>query len=159
MTKAKPSRMDAYCRVSRVAGRSGESFISVDVQRSQIEAWAKMRGVQIDAWHEDLDQSGGKLDRPGLNALLARIENGDTAGIVVAKLDRLSRLGVGDALKLIERIQGGCPVRRGSWWRRPGCDGYTVTAMRASSLAAVCIGVRCAGRSRSTARASLARSL
>jgi DNA invertase Pin-like site-specific DNA recombinase len=97
--------MDAYCRVSRVAGRSGESFISVDVQRSQIEAWAKLRGVEIAAWHEDLDQSGGKLDRPGLNALLARIESGQTGGVAVAKLDRLSRLGVADALKLVERIQ------------------------------------------------------
>lgn len=96
--------MDGYIRVSRVAGRAGESFISPAVQREQIEGWAKLRRVEIAAWHEDLDQSGGKLHRPGLDALLARIEAGDTGGVVIAKLDRLSRLGVPDALKLVERI-------------------------------------------------------
>ncbi|MCW3032518.1 MAG: recombinase family protein [Solirubrobacterales bacterium] len=99
--------MDGYVRVSRVAGREGDSFISPAVQREQIEAWAKLRSVEIAAWHEDLDQSGGKLNRPGLEALLARIESGDTAGVVIAKLDRLSRLGVADALKLVERITDG----------------------------------------------------
>ena len=96
--------MDGYVRVSRVGGRTGESFISPDMQREQIEGWAKLRSVTIAAWHEDLDQSGGKLDRPGLTAMLARIEAGETDGVVVAKLDRLSRLGVADALKLVERI-------------------------------------------------------
>lgn len=103
----KPSHMDGYIRVSRVAGRAGDSFISPAVQREQIEGWAKMRSVTIAAWHEDLDQSGGKLNRPGLDAMLDRIEAGDTGGVVVAKLDRLSRLGVGDALKLVERITDG----------------------------------------------------
>lgn len=103
----KPSHMDGYIRVSRVAGRTGDSFISPAVQREQIEGWAKMRSVNIAAWHEDLDQSGGKINRPGLDALLARVETGDTGGVVVAKLDRLSRLGVGDALKLVERITDG----------------------------------------------------
>jgi site-specific DNA recombinase len=69
--------MDAYVRVSRVAGREGPSFISPSVQREQIAAWAKMRGVEVLQWHEDLDQSGGKLERPGLTALLARIESGE----------------------------------------------------------------------------------
>jgi DNA invertase Pin-like site-specific DNA recombinase len=63
-----------------------------------------MRGVEVLEWFEDLDQSGGKLERPGLSALLARIENGETGGVIVARLDRLSRLGVADALKLVERI-------------------------------------------------------
>jgi site-specific DNA recombinase len=101
---SKPQRMDGYIRVSRVAGRSGPGYISPTVQREQIEGWAKLRGVEIPLCHEDFDQSGGKLDRPGLNALLARIESGETEGVIVAKLDRLSRLGVGDALKLVERI-------------------------------------------------------
>jgi DNA invertase Pin-like site-specific DNA recombinase len=103
-TKHAP-QFDGYVRVSRTAGRSGDSFISPQVQRESISTWAKLRGVEIVAWHEDLDQSGGKLDRPGLEALLARIERGETGGVVVAKLDRLSRLGVADALKLVEQIQ------------------------------------------------------
>ena len=47
---------------------------------------------------------GGKLDRPGLNKLLARIRAGETDGVIVSKLDRLSRLGVADALRLVEEI-------------------------------------------------------
>lgn len=96
--------MDGYVRVSRVGGREGDAFISPTVQRTQIQAWAALRGVEIIAWHEDLDQSGGKLRRPGLDALLERVENGSTDGVAVAKLDRLSRLGVADALKLVARI-------------------------------------------------------
>src|SRR5580704_5725051 len=96
--------MDGYVRVSRVNDRKGETFISPSVQREQIEGWARFRSVEIAEVHEDLDQSGGKLHRPGLDRLLARIESHETEGVVVAKLDRLSRLGVLDALKLIQQI-------------------------------------------------------
>ena len=95
---------DGYIRVSRVGGRGGDSFISPSSQREQIESWAKLRGVKIAAWHEDLDQTGGKLSRPGLNTLMERIRAGQTEGIAVARLDRLSRAGVGEALGLIEEI-------------------------------------------------------
>jgi site-specific DNA recombinase len=98
--------MDQYVRVSRVGGREGESFISTDLQREQGAAWATSRGIEIPEVHEDLDQSGGKLERPGLDALLARIKAGETDGVIVSKLDRLSRLGVGDALRLVEEITG-----------------------------------------------------
>jgi DNA invertase Pin-like site-specific DNA recombinase len=96
--------MDQYVRVSRVAGRSGESFISPDLQREQGAAWASARGVEVVAVHQDLDQSGGKLERPGLDALMERIRSGQTDGVIVSKLDRLSRLGVADALRLVEQI-------------------------------------------------------
>jgi DNA invertase Pin-like site-specific DNA recombinase len=96
--------MDQYVRVSRVAGRSGESFISPDLQREQGAAWASSRGVEVAVVHEDLDQSGGKLERPGLDVLMERIRSGQTDGVIVSKLDRLSRLGVADALRLVEQI-------------------------------------------------------
>jgi site-specific DNA recombinase len=96
--------MDLYVRVSRVAGRSGESFISPDLQREQGAAWASSREVEIAMTHEDLDRSGGKLDRPGLDRLMSRIKAGQTDGVIVSKLDRLSRLGVADALRLVEEI-------------------------------------------------------
>jgi site-specific DNA recombinase len=98
-------RLDAYIRVSRVAGREGDAFISPDVQRSTIGHYAKAHGHEVIHEEVDLDVSGGKLDRRGLNAILDRIERGETGGIAVAKLDRLSRAGVADALKLVERIQ------------------------------------------------------
>ena len=104
MAATKPTTMDAYVRVSRVGGREGESFISPDEQRRIIRQWADLRGVSIAAWHEDLDQSGGRLDRPGLDACMERIRSGETGGVAVAKLDRLSRAGVADALKLVDDI-------------------------------------------------------
>ncbi len=51
-------------RVGRVAGCSVESFISTDLQREQGAAWASSRGIEVAAVHEDLDQSGDKLERP-----------------------------------------------------------------------------------------------
>ena len=96
--------MIGYVRVSRVAGREGESFQSPEQQRAKIKAWAKLRDAKIIDWQTDLDQSGGKEDRPALQVALREIESGRAAGLAVAKLDRLSRLGVGDALKLVERI-------------------------------------------------------
>jgi DNA invertase Pin-like site-specific DNA recombinase len=96
--------LDGYIRVSAVRGRSGESFISPDVQREQVERWAAMRGVTIAQWHTDLDETGGVLSRPGLDAMMERIRSGATGGVAVARLDRLSRAGVADALKLVEEI-------------------------------------------------------
>ncbi|QEC49651.1 recombinase family protein [Baekduia soli] len=84
-------RLDGYIRVSRVGGRHGDSFISPDAQRDQIEAFAKVMGAEVVQWHTDLDESGGKMDRPGLNAALARIDAGQTGGLIVAKIDRFAR--------------------------------------------------------------------
>jgi site-specific DNA recombinase len=97
-------RLDGYIRVSKVGGRTGESFISPDDQRERIAAWATSRGVEIAEWHVDLDQSGGALSRPGLDALMARIRNRETQGVAVAYVDRLSRAGVADALTLVAEI-------------------------------------------------------
>jgi DNA invertase Pin-like site-specific DNA recombinase len=83
--------VDGYVRVSRVAGREGESFISLKVQRETIEAYAKAQGFTIAEWHEDRDVSGGTLKRPALEQALARCRSGETGGIVAAKLDRLAR--------------------------------------------------------------------
>lgn len=98
--------VDGYVRVSRVAGRGGESFHSPDLQRSSVEAYAAVHGLEIATWHEDLDESGGTLDRPGLQAALARCSSGATGGVIAARLDRLTRslAGLGS---LIEQAQDG----------------------------------------------------
>lgn len=97
-------KLDGYIRVSRKNGREGDSYISPSQQRDKIETWAKLRGAEIVKWHKDEDQSGGKLSRPEFDNALERVAAGTTNGIVVAKLDRFSRAGVADALKLIESI-------------------------------------------------------
>ena len=97
-------RYACYVRVSVVGGREGDSFISPSVQREQVEAWARLRGVDVVERYEDLDQSGGRLSRPGLDALMQRVRAGELDGVAVARLDRLSRAGVADALGLIEEM-------------------------------------------------------
>jgi hypothetical protein len=74
-------QIDGYIRVSRIAGRSGESFISPDEQRRAIEAYAAAHKLEIVEWHTDLDQSGGTLDRPAFQAALDRCRRGETGGI------------------------------------------------------------------------------
>jgi DNA invertase Pin-like site-specific DNA recombinase len=93
-----------YIRVSQTRGRSGDSFISPDVQRERIEAFAASKGFDVVCEPPELDVSGSKLVRPVLESILERIEHGECEGIIVATVDRLSRAGVGDALKLVERI-------------------------------------------------------
>ena len=96
--------LDAYIRVSKVAGRAGESFISPAVQRERIEAWARLQGTPL-VWHEpELDVSGGRMDRPIFEQIMARVRAGETGGVVVAKLDRFARTLVG-ALGVLEEFE------------------------------------------------------
>jgi DNA invertase Pin-like site-specific DNA recombinase len=95
--------VDGYIRVSQVAGRGGENFISPSVQREQIEVWAKLNRAALGRVFEELDESGARSDRPMLMEAIERVERGETQGIVVAKLDRFGRSLV-DGLANIERI-------------------------------------------------------
>ena len=99
----KPKTADGYVRVSRRAGREGESFISPEVQRKKIADWAKLHEVEIVRWWEEIDRSGAKLERPMFQQALARCDSGETGGIVVARLDRFARSAV-DALTSIRRL-------------------------------------------------------
>lgn len=94
---------DAYVRVSRRAGREGESFIAPDVQRRKIADWAALHDVEIVQWWEEIDASGAKLERPNFQEALARCERGETGGIIVARLDRFARSAI-DALESIKRL-------------------------------------------------------
>jgi DNA invertase Pin-like site-specific DNA recombinase len=96
--------MDAYIRVSRRAGREGESFQSPDIQREQIATWAKLRGVTIAAEHVDIDQTGKKFVRPGLDDAMRRIETGQTGGLVAMNVKRFGR-SLLDGLETIKRIR------------------------------------------------------
>lgn len=97
-------KLDGYIRVSRVGGRAGDSFISPDVQREQIARYAQLHGHEVVAFHEDLDQSGGTINRPGFQAMLARIDAGETDGVLVPRLDRFGR-SVPRIYEALERIE------------------------------------------------------
>jgi site-specific DNA recombinase len=96
--------LDAYVRVSKVAGRSGSSFISPEVQHEQIERWAQAHGHTL-TWHEpELDVSGGSMSRPVFDRIMQRIRTGQSDGVIVAKLDRFARTLVG-ALSTLEEFE------------------------------------------------------
>lgn len=61
------------------------------MQRETIENYARLHGHEIVKWWTDLDASGGKLERPEFAKALARCRNGETGGLIAAKLDRLTR--------------------------------------------------------------------
>jgi site-specific DNA recombinase len=97
-------RLDAYIRVSKVAGRSGESFISPTVQRERIESWAQAHGHSL-VWHEpEMDVSGGTMHRPVFDRIMERVRSGESDGVIVAKLDRFARTLVG-ALGTLEELE------------------------------------------------------
>jgi DNA invertase Pin-like site-specific DNA recombinase len=95
--------LDIYVRVSDTRGRGGESFISPKDQEEHCRALAKARGHEVGEVFTDLDVSGGKMKRPALDSAIARIEEGVSAGIVVAKLDHFARTLVG-GLQTLEEI-------------------------------------------------------
>jgi DNA invertase Pin-like site-specific DNA recombinase len=107
---AKRQPLNGYVRVSRVAGREGDSFISPRVQRQKIEAWAKLHDVVLGEIVEELDVSGGRApSERKLETLLKRCESGASGGIVCWRVDRFSR-SAADTLAAVKRLQA-CGAR------------------------------------------------
>lgn len=81
-------KVAAYLRVS--TDGQADSGLGLDAQRARITAEAKHRGWEVE-WFVDEGYSAKSLDRPALTAALAALAAHDLDGLVVAKLDRLSR--------------------------------------------------------------------
>ena len=92
--KVKKLRCAVYTRKSTEEGLDKE-FNTLDAQRDACEAYvASQRAegwVLVHDRYDDGGFSGGTLDRPALNQLLADVERGSVDVIVTYKLDRLSR--------------------------------------------------------------------
>lgn len=82
------NRVVAYCRVS--TEEQGRSGLGLDAQRAAIEAEVERRGWTLVRVVEEV-ASGAKANRSGLAEALALIQRGEADGLVVSKLDRLSR--------------------------------------------------------------------
>lgn len=93
-----------YARVS--TEEQGVSGAGLAAQRRAIKAECERRGWQLARIEEDV-LSGRTLNRPGLTQALDACRSGDVSGIVVAKLDRLSRSLVDFAGLLVEAQKGG----------------------------------------------------
>jgi DNA invertase Pin-like site-specific DNA recombinase len=81
--------MVGYVRVS--TGEQATSGLGLEHQRQAITEAALQRGVELVELFEDAGVSGSSLDRPGLTAALETVTSGAADGLIVAKLDRLSR--------------------------------------------------------------------
>jgi len=104
MTVAK--RCAIYTRKSTEEGLD-QAFNSLDAQREACEAY--IASQRHEGWRlvktrfDDGGLSGGNMDRPALQALLAEIDAGRIDIIVVYKVDRLTR-SLSDFAKLVDRF-------------------------------------------------------
>jgi site-specific DNA recombinase len=94
------SRAIGYIRVSKEDLE--KSGVSLPAQRAKLEAYASLYGLELVGVgiEEDDGVSAKNLDRPALKRALAMIDRGEADGLLIAKLDRLSR-SVADWDKLI----------------------------------------------------------
>jgi DNA invertase Pin-like site-specific DNA recombinase len=98
------TRCAIYTRKS-TEDRLEQEFNSLDAQREACEAFIKsQRGlgwVALAARYDDGGLSGGSMDRPALQSLLADIEKGRIDTVVVYKVDRLTR-SLSDFAKIVD---------------------------------------------------------
>jgi DNA invertase Pin-like site-specific DNA recombinase len=87
-------RCATYTRKSSEEGLE-QDFNSLDAQREACEAYIRSQAGEgwkpLQARYDDGGYSGGTLERPGLERLLADIEAGKIDTVVVYKVDRLTR--------------------------------------------------------------------
>lgn len=94
-------------RVSRRAGREGESFVSPSDQAKRIEEACQRDGLDLVKIAEEIDVSGGTPleDRPGLREAVEAVEAGRVQVVVVAYFDRLVR-SLRVQAEVLDRVEG-----------------------------------------------------
>lgn len=100
-SKAAPKvapKVALYVRVSTDEQTKG---FGPQEQREKLELYCKFKGWDEITWFEDLGESGGNMERPGLKKLLRAVKKKEVYAVVVYKSDRLSR-SLRDLLVLIE---------------------------------------------------------
>ncbi len=104
---ADTKRVACYCRVS-VAERGETQFSSIDAQREALASYvASQRGLgwrAVDERYEDEGYSGGTVERPAFQRLLADARAGRIDVLAVYKFDRLSRRQI-DFLRTVEELE------------------------------------------------------
>src|SRR5262245_43015811 len=100
-------RCAVYTRKSTEEGLDQE-FNSLDAQREAAEAYVRSQAGQgwalLPQRYDDGGFTGGNLDRPALQRLLADIQAGQVDAVIVYKVDRLSR-SLLDFARLMESFE------------------------------------------------------
>jgi DNA invertase Pin-like site-specific DNA recombinase len=100
---AKPLQAVTYGRVS--TGRQADSGLGLDDQAELVTEACRRRGFKVVGDFVDPGKSGKrKVRRPGLEAALAMLDDGDADVLVCAKVDRLSR-STTDMGHILDRAQ------------------------------------------------------
>jgi len=97
-----PMRVIAYCRVSTTD--QAENGISLEAQQGRMQAYAALYGLMIVEMIVDTE-SAKSLHRPGLQRALALLRAGEAEGLLIVRLDRLTR-SIADWQDLIDAYFG-----------------------------------------------------
>jgi DNA invertase Pin-like site-specific DNA recombinase len=85
-------RAAGYIRVSDTRGRQGDSFLSPEVQKERIEAWANWKQARVVEWYIDLDVSGrAGVHRPSFERMMADAKDRRFDMVCVYRLTRFGR--------------------------------------------------------------------
>ena len=96
-------RLVSYLRVS--TAEQAQEGVSLDAQESRLRAYAEAHDLDLVAVESDAGVSGKRMaNRPALQRALSVLKAGDADGLVVLKLDRLSR-SIKDVITLVERSE------------------------------------------------------
>ena len=105
-----PARQILRCAIyTRKSSEEGldQAFNSLHAQREACEAYIKSQAQEgwsaLPALYDDGGFSGGNIERPALQRLLADIDAGRVDTVVVYKIDRLTR-ALADFAKIVDRL-------------------------------------------------------
>jgi len=94
------TRVVGYVRVS--TEQQADGGVSLEAQRAKLAAYALAMDLELVAIEEDAGLSAKTLERPALQRALGMLDAGTAEGLLVTKLDRLTR-SVRDLGALVER--------------------------------------------------------
>ena len=97
------ARVVAYSRVS--TEEQSESGHSMAAQKEKLKAYCSLYDLELIEIIEDAGQSAKSLNRPRLQRALQMLRDGEADGLVIVKLDRLTR-SVADWQELIDGYFG-----------------------------------------------------
>lgn len=78
-----------YCRVS--TREQADSGLSLEAQRAKLTAYAQAFDLDVVDVIQDAGETAKTLKRPGIQRALKMLRSGDADGLVIVKLDRLTR--------------------------------------------------------------------
>jgi site-specific DNA recombinase len=95
------TKVVGYARVSTEG--QAESGLSLEAQTAKLRAYAEAMDLELVDVVVDAGVSAKTMNRPGWHRVVAMLEAGEAAGVLVAKLDRLTR-SVRDLGDLVDRF-------------------------------------------------------